>query len=278
MAKWAYTARRKALWRPMLIQKPDNPAAIRNASRQGRFSGPTGGLALGRAQANLAILPREAALEFLIFCQRNPKPCPIIDVTDPGDPEPKQTAKGADIRTDLPLYRVYKQGQLVDEPTDILSYWRDDLVAFLIGCSFTFENAMLSAGLPLKHHGQGGNVPMYITNIQCTPSGRFSGPMVVSMRPMPLKKAIKAVEVTGRYPRAHGAPIHWGDPTAIGIENLAQPDFGTPISFTHQEVPMFWACGVTPQTVMMESKPAFAITHSPGHMFVTDLRDEDLMS
>ncbi|SVD88410.1 uncharacterized protein METZ01_LOCUS441264, partial [marine metagenome] len=132
--------------------------------------------------------------------------------------------------------------------------------------------------LPLKHHGQGGNVPMYITNIQCTPSGRFSGRMVVSMRPMPLEKAIRAVEVTGRYPRAHGAPIHWGDPTVIGIESLAQPDFGSPISFTHQEVPMFWACGVTPQTVMMESKPAFAITHSPGHMFVTDLKDEDLMS
>ena len=255
-----------------------SPSTIRKASRLGQFSGPTSGLALGKAQANLVILPHEAAFEFLVFCQRNPKPCPIIDVTDPGDPEPKQTAKGADIRTDLPLYRVYKKGQLVDEPSDILNYWRDDLVAFLIGCSFTFEHAMLSAGLPLRHHAESRNVPMYITNIQCTPSGRFSGPMVVSMRPMPAKKAVQAVEVTARYPRAHGAPIHWGDPTVIGVENLGKPNFGAPTPLTSQDVPMFWACGVTPQTIMMKSKPPLAITHSPGHMFVTDLRDEDLMS
>lgn len=260
-----------------LAPKLDSPVAIRNASRLGQFKNPTGGLALGHVQANLAILPHKAALEFMTFCQRNPKPCPIIDVTDPGEPEPKSAARGADLRTDLPRYRIYKHGKLVDEPTDILGYWRDDLVAFLIGCSFTFENAMLSAGIPLRHHDKSGNVPMYVTNIQCAPSGRFSGPMVVSMRPVPSELTIKAVEVTGRYPNAHGAPIHWGDPSVIGIYNLAQPDFGEPTYLSNRDVPMFWACGVTPQTVVMASNTSFAITHAPGHMFVTDLKDTDLM-
>jgi uncharacterized protein YcsI (UPF0317 family) len=251
---------------------------VRLACRSRSQAGPTPGLALGYVQANLVVLPREWAFDFLLFCQRNPKPCPLLDVTEPGDPEPKFVAPGADLRTDLPAYRVWKDGQLVDEPTDIREFWRDDFVAFLIGCSFTFENALIESGIPVRHIDAGVNVPMYRTNIPCKPAGRFAGPMVVSMRPLSSSQAIRATTICQKYPLAHGAPVHFGDPAAIGIRDIAKPDFGDPVDIRPGEQPVFWACGVTPQAVLMQAKPPFAITHKPGHMFLTDLKDRDLES
>ncbi|WP_439623120.1 putative hydro-lyase [Gemmata sp.] len=251
-------------------------ADVRAACRRGELTGPTPGLALGFVQANLVVLPREWAFDFLLFCQRNPKPCPLLDVTEPGDPEPKFVAAGSDLRTDLPAYRVWRNGELVEEPTEITRHWRDDLVSFVIGCSFTFENALMTAGVPVRHIEQNVNVPMYRTNIACRPAGRFSGPLVVSMRPLLPAHAVKATQICSRFPRAHGAPVHLGDPGAIGIRDVSKPDFGDAVEVRAGEQPVFWACGVTPQAVVMQAKPPFAITHKPGHMFLTDLRDVEL--
>ena len=252
-----------------------SPAELRARIRRGEWRQVTAGLAPGYAQANLVVLPRAAAYDFLVFCQRNPKPCPLIEVTDPGNPEPATSAPGADLRTDVPRYRVHRRGRPVVEETDIRSYWRDDLVAFLLGCSFTFETAMRRAGIPVRHIDCGRNVPMYVTSIPCRPAGALHGPMVVSMRPLPAAHVPRAVLITGRYPRAHGAPVHMGDPAAIGIRDLGRPDYGEPPVMEPGEVPVFWACGVTPQAVAMAAGVDFMITHAPGHMFVTDLLDED---
>ncbi len=249
---------------------------LRDHARSGTFAGVTSGLALGHVQANLVVLPKAQAFDFLLFCQRNPKPCPLLDVTEAGDPEPKRCAPGADVCTDLPRYRVYRHGELIDEPTDIVKLWQPDWVAFLIGCSFTFENALQQAGVPVRHIDAGCNVPMYRTNIACQPAGMFHGPMVVSMRPMTPAQAIRATQICTRFARAHGTPIHLGDPTAIGIRDIAQPDFGDPVVIGAGEIPVFWACGVTPQAVVMKAKPALCVTHKPGHMFVTDWKDVDL--
>jgi len=249
---------------------------IRRRARSGELSGPTPGLALGFVQANLVLVPRALAFDFLLFCERNPKPCPLLDVTEPGDPEPPLAAPGAELRTDLPRYCVYRNGQCAEEPTDVRAQWRDDLVGFLLGCSFTFENALLQAGLSVRHLEAGCNVPMYRSNIACRPAGVFHGPMVLSMRPMTPAHAIRAVAICSRFPRAHGAPVHLGDPAAIGIGDLARPDFGDPVELQTGEIPVFWACGVTPQAVAMEVRPPLLITHKPGHMFVTDWRDADL--
>jgi uncharacterized protein YcsI (UPF0317 family) len=251
-------------------------AEVRNACRLGDLTGPTPGLALGYVQANLVVLPKDWAFDFLLFCQRNPKPCPLLDVTEPGDIEAAFVARDSDLRTDLPAYRVWKNGELVEEPTDITKHWRDDLVSFVIGCSFTFENALLAAGVPVRHIEENVNVPMYRTNIPCQPAGRFYGSMVVSMRPLIPAQAVKATKICSRFPRAHGAPVHFGVSRAIGIRDITRPDFGDPVRIKEGEMPVFWACGVTPQTVLMEAKPPFAITHKPGHMFLTDLRDHDL--
>jgi uncharacterized protein YcsI (UPF0317 family) len=251
-------------------------AAVRAACRAGTLTGPTPGLALGFVQANLVIVPKEFAFDFLLFCQRNPKPCPLLDVTEPGDPEPKAVAPGADLRTDLPAYRVWRDGILVAEPPDVRSLWRDDLVSFVIGCSFTFEGALLDARLPVRHIERGVNVPMFNTNRMCRPAGRFAGPLVVSMRPMTPEQAIAATRVCARFPRAHGVPVHFGDPAAIGISDLSRPDYGDPVDVCPKEIPVFWACGVTPQAALMQAKLPLAITHKPGHMFLTDLRDSDL--
>src|SRR5438105_2225949 len=251
-------------------------AEVRQGARAGVITGPTPGMARGFVQANLVIVPRDLAFDFLLFCQRNPKPCPLLDVTEPGSPEPKAVALGADLRTDLPRYRVYRDGKLVDEPADLREWWREDLVAFLLGCSFTFENALLEAGVPVRHIEQGRNVPMYRTNIACRPAGAFRGPLVVSMRPLTPAQAVTATRVCGRFPRAHGAPIHFGDPAAIGVRDLGRPDFGDPVELRPGEVPVFWACGVTPQAVAMEVRPPLLITQEPGCMFVTELRDTDL--
>lgn len=249
---------------------------IRLACREGRLVGPTPGFARGFVQANLVCLPRDWAFDFMLFCRRNPKPCPLLDVTDPGDPEPREVAPGADLRTDLPAYRVWKEGELIDEPADVLSYWRDDLVSFVIGCSFTFENALLDAGLPVRHIEEGRNVPMYRTNIECVPAGRFYGPTVVSMRPMTIPQMIQASEICARFPLAHGAPLRFGDPSFIGIGDINAPDYGDAVSIHEGEEPVFWACGVTPQAVLLKARPPFAITHKPGHMFLTDWTDDDL--
>jgi uncharacterized protein YcsI (UPF0317 family) len=221
-------------------------------------------------------VPRDLAFDFLLFCQRNPKPCPLLDVTEPGSPEPRLVAPAADLRYDLPRYRVFVHGQLVDEPADLRRWWRDDLVGFLLGCSFTFEAALLQAGVPVRHIEQGRNVPMYRTSLACRPAGVFAGPMVVSMRPLTPAQTVTATRVCARFPRAHGTPVHFGDPSAIGIDDLARPDYGDPVEVRPGELPVFWACGVTPQAVLMQARPPLAITHAPGHMFLTDLVDTDL--
>ena len=248
---------------------------VRSLARTGQLTGPTCGLAPDYLQANLVVLPQALAGDFLRFCQRNPKPCPILAVSEPGAWAPGDIAPGADLRCDLPRYRVYRRGELVEEPTDIVDRWRDDFVAFLLGCSLSFEAAMQRAGLPVRHLEEGCNVPMYRTSIPCAPSGVFAGPLVVTMRPMTPAQAINAVVVTSRYPHAHGTPVHFGDPAAIGIPDLGRPDFGDAVTIRRGEVPVFWACGVTPQAVLMQAKPEFAITHSPGCMFVTDWPAED---
>jgi uncharacterized protein YcsI (UPF0317 family) len=247
---------------------------VRRACREGSLSGPTCGLAAGFAQANLVMLPRDWAFDFLLFCQRNPQPCPLLEVTEPGLWTPALTAPDADLRSDVPKYRVWRHGELVDEPADVHHYWQDDLVSFLIGCSFTFEAALLRAGLPVRHIELERNVPMFRTNVPCAPAGRFHGPLVVSMRPMKPSDAIRAVQVTANFPRSHGAPVHLGFPEQIGIADLQHPDYGDAVPVHASELPVFWACGVTPQAVLMAAKPPLAITHSPGCMFVTDVVDD----
>lgn len=247
------------------------PAEVRAAIRRGELDGPTAALAPGFAQANLVVLPEADAFDFLRFCVANPRPCPVLEVLEPGSVEPVATAPGADLRTDLPRYRVFRRGELVDEPATVA--WREDLVAFLIGCSFTFERALLAAGLPVRHVEQGVNVPMYRTNVACRPAGRFAGPLVVSMRPMTPAQAERAAEITSRFESAHGAPVHVGDPSALGIGSLAAPDYGAAVDVRDGEVPVFWACGVTPQAVAAASRPELMITHAPGHMFVTDVAE-----
>ncbi|SEP83968.1 Uncharacterized protein YcsI, UPF0317 family [Faunimonas pinastri] len=249
---------------------------VRLLARSGALTGPTANLAPGFVQANLAILPRDLAGDFLLFCQRNPKPCPLVGVSEAGDPMLPVLAEDLDIRRDVPRYRVWENGDLVAEPTDLEPYWRDDLVTFAIGCSFSFEDAMLAAGLPVRHIEQGCNVPMYRTSIQTQPAGPFAGPLVVSMRPLLPAQAIRAVQVTSLLPAVHGAPVHLGDPAMIGIDDIAKPDYGDPVSIREGEMPVFWACGVTPQSVIAHARPDFCITHAPGHMLVTDLLNRDL--
>ena len=252
------------------------PSEVRQLIREGKIDFQTSGMCNGYAQANMAVLPKDLAFDFLLFTQRNQKPCPVLDVTEPGSPVPRLIAPNADLRYDIPRYRIYKKGELTDEVTNLDQYWRDDLVAFLLGCSFSFEGPMLDAGLDVRHITDNHNVPMYITNIECVPAGVFHGPMVVSMRPMKPKDAVRAVQVTSRMPFVHGAPIHFGDPEAIGIKDISKPDFGDASIIKPGEVPVFWACGVTPQAVAMAVKPEFMITHAPGHMFISDVPNFDL--
>ncbi len=249
---------------------------VRAQCRKGDFTSPTAGHAPGFVQANLVIVPAAFAYDFLLFCQRNPKPCPILEVLDKGSPQTRLIAKDADLRTDLPKYRVYESDKIVDEPNNINKYWRDDLVSFLLGCSFTFDRALRENGIPVRHEDEGRNVPMYRTNIPCKSAGVFQGPLVVSMRPMTADFALEAARVTARFPRAHGSPVHQGDPSQIGISNINRPDYGESVTIHPNEIPVFWACGVTPQAVAVASKIPFLITHSPGHMFVSDWTDNQL--
>ncbi len=255
-----------------------DPQQARQAIRAGAHTGHTSGLAPGRVQGNLMILPRALAPDFLLFCQRNPAPCPVLAVSEPGDPTLPSLGRDIDIRTDVPRYRLWRDGELVDEVGDLRAVWRDDLVTFVLGCSFSFEQALIEAGIPLRHVDQGRNVAMYRTNVPTVPAGPFHGPMVVSMRPMRPADAIRAVQVTSRYPQVHGAPVHLGLPHLIGITDLSAPDFGDPVEVRDDELPVFWACGVTPQSVAMAARPPLCITHAPGAMLVTDLLNHRLAS
>lgn len=253
-----------------------DPIAVRHAARTGQLKGHTAGLARGRVQGNVAILPAALAADFHRFCLRNPKPCPIIGMSEPGSPRLPELAADLDIRTDVPRYRVFRNGECVDEPYDISKYWRDDLVAFVLGCSFSFEAALLEAGVPLRHVAEGKGVAMWRTSIQCTPAGPFKGPLVVSMRPMRPADAIRAVQVTSRFPNVHGAPVHLGKPELIGIADINRPDWGDSVGVREDEIPVFWACGVTPQAVVAATRPEFCITHYPGAMLVSDLHNAHL--
>lgn len=249
-----------------------SPSEAREKFRAG-LQIPTAGHCPGWTQANLVCLPKDYAYDFLLFAQRNPQACPVLDVAEAG--ETSTPIFGGDLRTDLPAYRVYRDGEYVERRQDVLDLWRDDLVSFLIGCSFTFETALQDAGVPVRHVDAESNVPMYRTSRECRPAGRLAGPLVVSMRPIPAELVATAVRITSRYPSVHGAPVHVGEPEALGIANLGAPDFGDPVEIKPGELPVFWACGVTPQAAVMRSRPPFAIGHAPGHMAITGARDAD---
>lgn len=247
----------------------------RRRYRAGHAGTSTAGVAPGFVQGNLAILPEKLAASFHRFCQLNPKPCPIIGMSEVGDPRIPALGLDLDVRTDLPRYRVWRDGKLVEEPADIMSHWRSDLVAFVIGCSFSFEEALMADGLSIRHIDEDRNVPMYRTSVACEPAGPFAGPLVVSMRPFKPADAIRAIQITTRFPAVHGAPVHFGKPEQIGIADIGKPDYGDAVTIAPDEVPVFWACGVTPQSIILESRPDFAITHAPGFMLVTDLRNSE---
>lgn len=254
----------------------DNPREVRLAIRRGEHSTHTAGLARGDVQGNVWILPREYAEEFALFCERNPKPCPLLAASAPGEARLPSLGEDLDIRTDVPRYRVYRDGALVEDLLDIRALWREDLVAFVLGCSFSFEQALIDAGLRLRYVEEGKNVPMYRTSIDTASAGRFRGKLVVSMRPFKHADAIRAIEITSRYPRVHGAPVHIGRPDLIGIDDLARPWAGDPTEVHEDELPLFWACGITPQSVVLDARPSLCITHAPGHMLVTDLFNTSL--
>lgn len=257
------------------MNKGFTPSQLRELIRSGNWTGLTSGTATGYVHANLVMLPKEAAFEFLLFCVRNPKPCPILDVMEPGRTEPA-IAQGADLRSDVPKYRIFRHGNLENEVTDVTDIFDRDMVSFLLGCSFSFENALLAAGVPVRNIEEGKNVSMYITSRECRPAGRFKSPLVVSMRPMTPEQAVRATQVTTRFHLTHGAPVHLGASHELGIKDLGQPDFGDPVEIRPDEIPVFWACGVTSTLAASTASLPLVITHSPGHMFVSDLRDEDL--
>ena len=262
------------------VEEPDptyaNAYEARQAIRAGRWRRHTSGLTPAYVQGNLAILPADLASDFMRFCQCNPKPCPLLAVGEPGQAVLRTLGRDVDIRSDVPRYRVYRDGDLAEEVDHLQDLWRDDLVAFVLGCSFSFEHGLIDAGIELRHVREGKNVAMYRTDIPTVPAGPFHGSMVVSMRPMKAAAAIRAVQITARVPRVHGAPVHIGNPALIGIADIDRPDFGDPVRIEDDELPVFWACGVTPQAVVMAAKPSLCITHAPGHMLITDLLNRDL--
>jgi uncharacterized protein YcsI (UPF0317 family) len=260
------------------IDAHSTPAQARAAMRSGAFSGHTSGLAPRHVQGNVVVLPAALAGDFLRYCQRNPKPCPLLAVGEPGDPRLPTLGEGIDIRSDLPRYRVWRDGLVDSEPTDIGALWQDDFVSFVLGCSFSFEQALLDEGLRLRHVDEGRNVAMYRTRLPTVAAGPFSGPLVVSMRPLRAADAIRAVQITSRFPAVHGAPVHLGDPSLIGIVDLSQPDYGDAVAVMHDELPVLWACGVTPQAALARARLPLAITHAPGAMLLTDLLNHQLAS
>ena len=258
------------------VSSVEKSVTARTPIRSGEFTGHTSGLAEGHVQGNVVILPELLANDFLRYCQRNPKPCPLLAVSEPGQALLPSLGADIDIRTDVPRYRVWRDGVLADQPTDISSLWRKDLVTFVIGCSFSFEEALLEAGIPLRHIAQNRNVAMYRSNIPTASAGVFNGPMVVSMRPLKAADAIRAIQITSRFPNVHGAPVHIGNPALIGIADLAVPDYGDAVDVLPDEIPVFWACGVTPQAAITQARLQFCITHAPGAMLITDLLNHHL--
>ncbi|MDR1600609.1 MAG: putative hydro-lyase [Oscillospiraceae bacterium] len=252
------------------------PRAFREMVRGGRHTGQTSGVCPGFAQTNLVALPRAYAYDFLLYAQRNPEAIPLLEVTEAGERLLRKIAPGADAATDYPRYRVYRDGVFTEELTDVSGLWREDFVSFHIGCSFSFESALIEAGVPVRNIEENRNVPMFVTNIPCESAGVFSGTMVVSMRPIPFALVPRAVSVTARMPRVHGAPAHIGDPSLIGIRDITKPDYGEAVTIYPGEDPVFWPCGVTPQVAVLNAKPSLAITHAPGHMLVTDVRNAAL--
>lgn len=248
-----------------------NSRDLRAAIRAGRFDGPTAGFGGDALQANLVVLSSADASDFLRFCQANPRPCPLLSVGEPGNPALPALGDGIDLRYDLPRYRIWRNGELAGETGEIADLWQPDMLSFALGCSFSFEDALTRAGIPVRHQDAGRNVPMYRTALKTRPAGRFSGPVVVSMRAMPASDAIEAVQICARFPLAHGAPVHLGDPAQIGISDLMAPDYGDAPVIRPGDIPVFWACGVTPQAAIAAARPALAITHAPGHMLVTDI-------
>lgn len=253
-----------------------SPKEVRQLIRDEKIKIPTSGMCGGYAQANLVILPKKYADDFKLFAEYNPKPCPILEITEPGNCMTKRTADNANIITDIPKYFIYKNGVKVDECFSAEKYWQEDMVCFLIGCSFSFEEAMIKEGIDVRHITMRCNVPMYKTNIPCKPAGIFNGPFVVSMRPMKPEDVKKAYEITGKFPHVHGDPIHVGNPEEIGIKDINKPDYGDAVEIKDGEVPVFWACGVTPQAAIENAKPEIVITHAPGHMFITDILNEEI--
>lgn len=249
--------------------------AVRRAIRAGHYSGHTAGLGMGYLQGNVAILPADFALDFFRFCQRNPKPCPLVGVSDTGDPNMFTLGRDIDIRSDVPKYNIYRDGLFSEERTEIFDLWEDDFVAFVLGCSFSFEEALVAEGIGLRHIDNNHTVSMYRTNIETSPAGPFGGPVVVSMRPMRSIDAIRACAITARFPHAHGKPVHFGNPAEIGIHDISTPEWGEPTEFLDGEVPVFWACGVTPQAAIQSAKPPICITHAPGSMLITDIPSWD---
>jgi uncharacterized protein YcsI (UPF0317 family) len=255
-----------------------SPAQLRAAFRADAWPRHTSGLAARHVQGNVVILPKAWADDFLRYCQRNPKPCPLLAVGEPGEPSLPALGHDIDIRTDLPRYRVWRDGVLTDEPTDVRALWREDLTAFVIGCSFSFEQALMEEGIRLRHVEQGCNVAMFRTRIATVAAGPFAGPLVVTMRPLRAADAIRAVQITSRFAAVHGAPVHIGDPALIGIADITRPDYGDAVEILADELPVFWACGVTPQAALVQAKPPLAITHAPGSMLITDLHNHQLAS
>lgn len=250
--------------------------AARRLIRSGAHTSHTAGMAPAYVQGNLCILPAQFATDFAAYCRRNPKPCPLIGMSAAGDERIPSLGEDLDIRTDLPRYRVFRHGELVDEPTDVTAYWRDDLVSFVLGCSFSFEQPLMEEGIRLRHVERGENVAMYKSNIDTVTAGPFGGKMVVSMRPLFASEAIRAIQITSRFPSVHGAPIHIGLPEQIGISDLEDPFAGDPPQVADDEIPVFWACGVTPQVAVEQARPPLCITHKPGCMIITDVKNHDL--
>jgi uncharacterized protein YcsI (UPF0317 family) len=251
------------------------PAELRQMAAEGKFDKPTAGICDGYVQANLVALPETHAADFERFCRANPKPCPLLEIVGPGTSKTSRLAPGADLVDTLPRYRVWIEGESRHEVTNIRAFYRPDLVFFLLGCSFSFEEALIKAGIALRHVTENKNVSMYRTNIPLTPAGPFQGEMVVSMRPIHRSQVARACIITGRYPDVHGEPVHVGYPEMIGIGNIAEADYGDAVAIRTDEIPVFWACGVTPQNVLVRARLPFAITHAPGYMFVSDMKNED---
>jgi uncharacterized protein YcsI (UPF0317 family) len=252
------------------------PSEFRHQVRRGQFREPTAGFCGAYAQANLAIIPHSHADDFLRFCHLNPKACPLLAVGEPGQWAIPALGADLDIRRDVPRYIVYRDGAPAEELTELDAVWRDDLVTFAIGCSFSFEQMLLDAAIPLRHIAERKNVAMYRTTIANQPAGPFGGNMVVSMRPLKAADAIRAIQITSRFPGVHGAPVHLGNPALIGIADLSRPDYGDAVEIKADEIPVFWACGVTPQEAMLSARLPFAIAHKPGHMLMTDIPNHSL--